>query len=90
MKDIPRWLLWRNVRRKKPDGSYVWAKMPYAVGGTPGSSTDAKTWCTYDEAAEAHMLGDYDGLGFVLSDGLHGIDLDDCRIPDGSLTALAE
>ncbi|CAB4159615.1 Primase, C-terminal 2 [uncultured Caudovirales phage] len=90
LREQARWVLWRNVRRKKPDGSFVWAKMPYAAAGTPGSSTDAKTWCTYDEAADAHMLGDYDGLGFVLGDGLHGIDLDDCRDPvTGLLNSLA-
>lgn len=90
MKDIPRWVLWRNVRRKKPDGSFVWAKMPFTASGSYGSSTDAKTWCTYDEAAEALMLGDYDGLGFVLGDGLHGIDLDDCRNEEtGQLSDLA-
>ena len=90
LRDQARWVLWRNVRRKKPDGSFVWAKMPYAVDGSPGSSTDAKTWSTYDEAADAHMLGDYDGLGFVLGEGLHGIDLDDCRDPvTGLLNSLA-
>jgi hypothetical protein len=90
LKDIPRWVLWKSRPRKKPDGTKTWAKMPYAATGTPGSSTDAKTWCTYDEAADAHMLGDYDGLGFVLGEGLHGIDLDDCRDPiTGLLSDLA-
>ena len=72
LREQSRWVLWRNVRRKKPDGSFVWAKMPYAIDGTPGSSTDAKTWSSFDDASDAHMLGDYDGLGFVLGDGLHG------------------
>jgi hypothetical protein len=90
LREQSRWVLWRNVRRKKPDGSFVWAKMPYAIDGTPGSSTDAKTWSSFDDASDAHMLGDYDGLGFVLGDGLHGIDLDDCRDPvTGLLNSLA-
>lgn len=90
LRDQARWVVWRNVRRKKPDGSFVWAKMPFTASGSYGSSTDPTTWCSFDEASDALMLGDYDGLGFVLGDGLHGIDLDDCRNEEtGQLSDLA-
>jgi len=48
-------------------------KRPVTVDGRPASSTDSTTWTTY-EAARASTIDD--GLGFVLGDGVGGIDLD--------------
>ena len=90
LRAIPRWVLWRNVQRSKPNGSKVWAKLPMTVDGSAASSTDPSTWTDFDTACDGLIMGDYDGLGLVLGADVHGIDLDDCRIPDGSLTALAE
>lgn len=90
LKSIDRWVLWRNVQRTKPSGERVWAKMPMTCAGVAASSTDPSTWASYDEAADALVLGSFDGLGLVLADGLHGIDLDDCRDPEsGELSELA-
>ena len=78
LKAMSRWVLWRNVKKRKHNG---WTKMPFAAKGGAGSSTDETTWCSFDEAADAMLMGDYDGLGIVLGGDLHGIDLDDCRDP---------
>ena len=90
LRAIPRWVLWRNVQRSKPNGQKVWAKLPMTVDGSAASSTDPSTWTDFDTACDGLIMGDYDGLGLVLGSDVHGIDLDDCRMPDGSLTALAE
>ena len=90
LRAIPRWVLWRNVQRSKPNRQKVWAKLPMTVDGSAASSTDPSTWTDFDTACDAFIMGDYDGLGLVLGADVHGIDLDDCRMPDGSLTALAE
>ena len=90
MQELPRWVMWRSVQRSKPDGSKVWAKMPMTVHGAAASSTNAATWTTFDDAADTLITGGYDGIGLVLGEGLHGIDLDDCRALDGTLTDLAQ
>lgn len=92
LKAIPRWVLWRNVQRAKPNGEKVWAKMPLTVDGAAASSTDPNTWATYDDAVDALIMsGGYDGIGLVLGDDVQGIDLDDCRDPGtGELSELAQ
>ena len=48
-------------------------KRPVTIDGRPASVTDPGTWTTY-AAAKASTIGD--GLGYVLGDGVGGIDLD--------------
>ncbi len=87
---IPRWLCWRLVERKKVNGASDWAKVPFTSTGRPASSTNPATWCSFDQAANAWVLGDFDGIGLVLGDDVQGIDLDDCRDPaTGELSELA-
>jgi putative DNA primase/helicase len=70
-----RWLLWRfETRDGRPN-----TKVPYSVYGGPGSSTNAETWATYEEAVIE--VGRYDGLGFAIGDGFLFVDLDGCRHP---------
>jgi len=61
-------------------------KRPIQVSGAPASSTDERTWTTYDRA-RASAAGD--GLGFALGDGIACIDLDHCLV-DGVLADWAE
>lgn len=91
LRGIPRWVLWKNVQRTKPDGTKVWAKMPMTPGGAAASSTNPSTWTTYDDAVDALIMGgNFDGIGLVLGDDIQGIDLDDCRDPkSGALNELA-
>jgi putative DNA primase/helicase len=87
---IDRWLLWRYVEKKKPDGTTVWAKVPFQGNGVPASTTNPATWCSHEDAIDAWMVGDFDGIGMVLGADVQGIDLDDCRDPDtGELNELA-
>lgn len=92
LKAIDRWVLWRFVERSRPDGSKVWAKLPMSVTGRAASASNPADWASYDAVCDEFILGDgYDGIGLVLADGLHGIDLDDCRDPmTEKLTPLAQ
>lgn len=84
-KALPNWLLWRNEARngKTP------TKVPYSAHGGGGSSTDPATWATFEEASSA--VGNYDGLGFAITDGNVLIDLDGCRDPKtGKIDAWAQ
>lgn len=59
-------------------------KLPIAPAtGGPASSTDPRTWTTYQQAAEAVPRLGCRGVGFVLGDGWAGIDIDHCIGPDG-------
>jgi hypothetical protein len=87
---IPRWVCWKYARRK---GKMT--KPPFQVGGKDNaSSTDPKTWSTFDACwSSAFVDGAAHGIGIVLdgSDDLMAADLDDCLVvpEDGTLTVEA-
>lgn len=90
LKKISRWVLWRYV--EVGEGSNRrWAKLPLQSSGTSASSTNPETWTDFLHAQEAYQSGRFDGVGFVFdgSDGIMGIDLDDC-LDSGVLTEQAE
>jgi len=71
------WVLHRTVNGK--------SKIPYSAitgGPTSASSKDKRHWTTFEKAAKEGVQenkgGPYDGMGFVLGDGVVGIDLDKC------------
>lgn len=70
MTDRPRWV------------SHTADKRPVQIDGRPASSTDARTWTTYED------VKDLPRRGFVLGDGIGCIDLDHCVV-DGVLTDWA-
>lgn len=90
LKSFDRWVCW----------SWIWSGKKYdkpplnARTGGNASSTNAKTWVSFDEAYEAHRSGRFDGIGFTLgiagSSGIHfsGFDADDSVI-DGIVNADA-
>jgi len=98
LKGIPRWVMWRYVEKRRPNGTVHWAKVPFHVSGGQASSTNAATWTSYDDAADALIMGGddgrpFDGLGFVFTgeDGLAGMDLDDCIDPaTGEMSEVAQ
>jgi len=88
---IPRWLLWKYIKKKKPDGTIFWTKVPFQCNNVPASTTDPRTWCSYEDALDAWMIGEFDGIGITLGADVQGIDLDDCRDPEtGELNELAK
>jgi Primase C terminal 2 (PriCT-2)/Domain of unknown function (DUF927) len=80
---LKRWVVW-NWRPRNGK----WDKPPLRPEGSFASVGDPATWTTFDEALNAHLAGDFDGIGFVLGyvaeeDVTYsGVDLDDCRNPD--------
>lgn len=75
-----RWVRWTITR----DGR----KLPLqARVNRAASSTDARTWTTYEDARDSKVGR---GLGFVLGEGIGCIDLDDCIDSEGALSPLAE
>jgi Primase C terminal 1 (PriCT-1) len=76
------WVLWRYEDRNGRS-----TKVPYQVGGRRASSTDPKTWTSFEAATSEWRCAPnrYTGLGFVFSssDPFCGIDLDDALDPAG-------
>lgn len=77
LKEAPRWVLWTY---KGSEGK--WSKPPQMSSGGNAKTNDPNTWTTFEEAMRAYETGKFSGIGFMLGDGLHGIDLDDCRNPE--------
>jgi hypothetical protein len=86
IRELRQFLVWRAVWRKNK-----WTKVPYNVrDGSSGSSTNAQTWSTFDEAKAAYERGSYSGVGIAMSAPLAGVDLDKCIDPDtGKITDWA-
>src|SRR5262249_47609982 len=91
---LRRWVCWSWTWHGKK-----WDKPPKTPHGQPASSTDPKTWCSFEEALAAHEADLCTGIGFCLGkdeeSGLHfsGLDLDGHfdergRLSDGALLAL--
>ena len=83
--DERRWCVWRyEDRHGKP------SKVPRQPNGQGARSNNSEDWVTYDAAKEALATGFYSGVGFFLSDGWAGVDLDDCLDADGQLYPWAD
>ena len=80
LKKQPIWLNWKLETR---DGKST--KVPYQRSGRFASSTDPKTWCTFEEAEANRALGNSSGVGIVFekSCGVIGVDFDHCVSEDG-------
>ena len=87
MKDLPRWVLFslfENVYSKRLE------KLPWSVNGKMADITNPETWTTFDRAlAVLRKNNTYRGLGFVLGDGIFGIDLDHVISEDGTMEPWA-
>ena len=82
VRDSPQWVAWKYIERDgKPTKSPI---NPHT--GEFASSTDASTWGTFEEAiAACTQDSSLAGVGFVFTadDPDCGVDLDDCRDPEG-------
>jgi hypothetical protein len=87
LRSTPRWICWRYELE-----AGTWRKKPKRTDGHGNaSSTNPSTWSTFDQAADAYLMGEFDGLGFIITgdDGIVGVDLDD-HVLDGVLDGLAQ
>ncbi len=75
LKERKHWLAWNAEFVSK---SARWTKVPYKIlGHGKASSTNPATWAPFSVAWLA--VRRFNGVGFALSDGICGIDLDHCR-----------
>ena len=67
------------------------SKIPMqATAAAAASSTDNRTWSTFEEAERSVIRGSYDNAGFVFADnGIIGIDIDDGFDGEGFLSPIA-
>jgi primase-polymerase (primpol)-like protein len=77
---LPNWVVWRleTTKQGKP------TKVPYRPQNPKlKASTDKpETWDSYNVAVAAAQAGNFDGIGFVLTDTeFTAFDIDDCRDP---------
>jgi predicted P-loop ATPase len=80
MEDIKKekiWISWKLVQR--PDDTKP-TKVPIQKDGQFASSTDPKTWATFDE------VGENKGVIFEPTVGIVGVDFDHCIDADGNIT----
>src|ERR1035438_3165548 len=88
--ELDQWIVWRYEQR----GEGKDTKVPYQINGTCASSTNPRTWCTWDEALRTWQQnpGRWSGIGFVFSaaDAFFGIDLDHCLNSTGKLKPWAQ
>ncbi|BAS29383.1 hypothetical protein LIP_3572 [Limnochorda pilosa] len=85
LQERPQWVLWRYGLIE----SGKWTKVPYQLSGSKAKSDSPSTWTTFDRVLEGYESGEWDGIGFVVTDGdpYVGIDIDHCleQSPGGEL-----
>jgi putative DNA primase/helicase len=83
LRTFPQFGVWRFEQvTDETTGEKSWDKVPCnSRTGYHASSTNARTWSTFEVALAAYHRGGYDGLAFFLrpDGGLVGIDMDRCR-----------
>ncbi len=71
---LHRWVVWkyqgRGAKLTKPPYGPIPKKTRYALVNIPS------TWGSFDDAKASLQAGGFDGIGFVLGDGIFGIDFD--------------
>lgn len=73
MKELNRWVLWKI----KPTENGKTTKIPInAKNGYGAKSNDSSTWTSFDEAIKKIDFYNCKGLGFMLGNGIFGVDID--------------
>ncbi len=81
LKEFDHWIVWKATLKEDDRLD----KEPHnAKTGRSASTTDSRTWASFDEAYEAYLRDGWGGVGFVFSSGdpFVGIDFDKCRDPE--------
>lgn len=89
LKELNQWCLWKLI--KKPDEEKP-TKIPYQPNGKLVSTTNPKTWASYNDVYETFRKSKlYHGVGFVFSenDPYCFIDLDNCVKTTGEIEQWA-
>ena len=87
MKELPRWVLFTLFENTY---SHRIEKLPWSLNGKMADITKPETWTTFEKAYSVLLKGgNYRGLGFVLGDGIFGIDLDHVIDEEGNIQAWA-
>src|SRR5713101_6976808 len=78
LRDLSQWVCWKLVQKK---GAPKPTKVPVQPNCRPASTTDPRTWSTFDQVVAAAPR--FSGIGFVFKkgQGLVGIDFDAVRDP---------
>ena len=84
LKAVPSFCLWRSEKRNGHPTKVPYNPKPKQLGQF-ASTDDPTTFGTFLDAMKAYAMGDYDGIGFRVSEGIGAIDLDHCIREDGSL-----
>lgn len=87
LKSLDRWVLWKYTWVTTKKGG-KWTKVPHsAINGYKIDATNIDNGASFLTAAQALRKNrpKFDGLGFILGDGIAGIDMDDCIDNDGNL-----
>ncbi len=88
MKELPRWVLFTLFENSY---SHRLEKLPWSVNGRMADITKPETWSSFEKASAVLQKNkNYSGLGFVLGDGIFGIDLDHVIDEDGTIQPWAE
>ena len=91
LRKLDRWVMWRYVW--KPKGK-KWTKVPYSArSGLPTDATNLANGEPFDRALQRYQSTreGWHGVGFLLGDGIGGVDVDDCRNADtGELDARGQ
>ena len=90
MKGSPQWVLY--VKEKTPEGEHPRKQMISVRENHwhKAKSTDPNDWAGFDEAYSCLRKSRYDGMAYVLTEGLVFIDIDDSIDQEGNLSKLAE
>ena len=84
LKKLDRWILWKYTLL--PTGK--WTKTPHsASNGRKIDATNLANGASFVETVQALKVSKekFDGVGFLLGDGIAGIDVDDCIDENGNL-----
>jgi primase-polymerase (primpol)-like protein len=78
MRVVAQWVTWRL---EWSEARAAWSKVPYQPRrpSLRASSTDPSHWATFDAALAVYERQQSDGIGFVISNGFVGFDVDGCR-----------
>lgn len=89
LKSWPQWVLWKGFPSQSRPGKID--KKPYQINGQLASSTNSKTWTSFENAVKVFQTGKYDGIGFVFTEECpySGVDIDGC-IEDGIIETHAK